>query len=67
VTVACDFCKRLAERHDGTLFLESASGLAHICEGCVATCTNFLSRTKLKQRRQPARRANPHAPKGLTP
>lgn len=54
MSIACDFCGNLADRHDDTLFIEAPSGLSHICEGCVRTCAYELSRKLLTRRKERA-------------
>lgn len=46
MSVACDFCHKLAERHDDIQFVAAPSGLAHICEGCVEACRAVVAARK---------------------
>lgn len=47
MSIACDFCLKQAERNEDIIFLAAPSGLAHICEECVADCLNVIARKKL--------------------
>lgn len=35
MSIACDFCLRMVDRHEDVIFVESSSKLAHICEHCI--------------------------------
>ena len=41
--IACDFCRKLAEKHDDTIFIAAPGGMVHICDECVADCVTTVA------------------------
>ena len=49
MTVACDFCGKLAKRNQSLVFVAAPSKLAHICEECVEDCRNVIAARKAEK------------------
>lgn len=43
MSIACDFCRRLVDRHEDVIFVESPSKLVHICEECINDAVNVVA------------------------
>ena len=46
MSIACDFCLKLAERHEDVIFVEAPSRMVHICEECIADAVDTVAARK---------------------
>lgn len=47
MSIACDYCLKVAEKHEEAIFVASPSGLVHICDGCIE-----LAMATVKEKRE---------------